>query len=60
MGDNAEKGAKRCDELGNQYFERFGKGIPLPFDVGLLGTWSDEVYIREHELALKTGIPLEP
>ena len=60
MEDRPETIAEKCDALEKQYFERFGKGIPLPFGIGLLGTWTDEVYAREYEIALKTGIPLEP
>ena len=61
MKDNADGEVKRrCRELGTAYFKKFKKGIPVPFGIGLLGTWTDEDYIREYEIALETGVPLEP
>jgi hypothetical protein len=56
---NLEKEA-RCDELANEYYAKFDGFICLPFGIGMLGTWTVDTYIREYEIALKTGIPLEP
>ena len=47
-------------ELDEEYYERFGKCISLPFGASSSDAWTDETYIREYEIALNTGIPFEP
>jgi hypothetical protein len=56
---DAEKKARRV-ELAKEYFAKFGQFVCLPFGVALRGTWTDDTHIREYEIALKMGIPLEP